>query len=174
MEFFLIYFLYFIKGVINNKSSTMKNKKPIYIYLLIVFSLISLISCKKNYEKKDYIIKDNIAYIDVYYTGSLELSSIAAAEATKTLGYSADVIKDVVGNNSNVEKIILRISSSCKDDYGNIFVETDEVNFNSYEISEFRKYNMGEDILYKCSFFIRKVSDIWTPCGVMYPSILMY
>ncbi len=26
----------------------MKNKKPIYIYLLIIFSFISLISCKKN------------------------------------------------------------------------------------------------------------------------------
>jgi len=167
----------------------MKNQKTIYLYLLVAIFSISLNSCKKNDVKENdllendlqenvqiqpYTINGNTALINVSFDRTLDRFSEVIVGANNTVLNSADIIKQVVENNPNIEKIILRINNTCKDDYGNVSNHIDEISFDSIDISEFKKYNRGEDIAYNCSLYFHKLKELWTPCGAVNPSSLVY
>jgi hypothetical protein len=162
----------------------MKHKIPTFCCLLVLLLSISFVSCKKNeviendlqenVQIQPYTINGNTAFIDVSFDRSLDRFSEVIVGANNTVLNSADIIKQVVDNNPNIEEIVLRINNTCKDDYGNISNHIDEISFNSSDILEFKKYKQGENIAYNCSLYFHKLKELWTPCGAVNPSSLVY
>lgn len=120
-----------------------------------------------------YVIKGNTAIIDISFDRTRGSFPEVIDAANNTVKNSADLIKEVMNNNPNLEKIVLKIHTTCEDDYGYNNTHIDEIIFNTYEISEFRKYNRGENIAYGCSLYYHKLAEFWNTCGPN-PSSLVY
>lgn len=148
-----------------------------YIFILPIF--IFIICCKNNNdvqvnENLPYKLKGNTAIIETEFDRINKTYYEVVNEANNVVLNSADTIKLALNDNPKVNKVLLRITSYCEDDYGKADPHTDEISFNPEEVLELRKYSLGEDIAYKCMIYKNKLHDHWNSCTTENPSSLVY
>lgn len=148
-------------------------------YILIFPIFLFIICCKnssdiENNEYLPYKLNGNTAIIESSFSRINKTYNEVIVEANNVVTQSADTIKLALNDNPKVNKVILRITSYCEDNYGKADPHTDEMTFNSNEVLELRKYNLGEDIAFQCELYRIKLNEYWNCCTPQNPSSLVY